>query len=149
MLRLKVLTLVCVLLTITVSPALGLSPQSQKMTYIDTLDSLSILDTSDPSAPKKMIQKLLSDHPGAATALTAKQKAEIRTFVRKAAGRESIVCSGLSLSGQRESMYRVVKLRAELVCEYAKSMDPNLKTTIRERTIEKRSQNGRVLISSR
>jgi hypothetical protein len=147
--KLKVMTWVGVLLTMSVSPALGLSPESQKMTYIDTLNSLSILETSDQSSPQTKIQKLLSDHPGAATALTVKQKAEIRTFVRKAKGRETIVCTGLGLSGQRESMYRVVKLRAELVCEYVLSLDPNLKTTIQEKTTKIGSQNGRVHLSSR
>lgn len=110
-------------------------------------DSISIRQTSDQETPKK-IQKLLSDHPGSATALTVKQKAEIRNFVKKVSANKTVVCTGLSLSGQRASMYRVVRLRAELVCQYAKSLDTELETVIRERTVNKRIQNGRVLVSS-
>ena len=96
----------------------------------------------------KKIQKLLSDHSGSATALTAKQKSEIKTFVKKAKDQETFVCTGLSLTGQRESMYRVVRLRAELVCKYAKSLDSQLTTVIQEKSTKKRIENGRVLVSS-
>jgi hypothetical protein len=107
----------------------------------------AISRTPDHDSSKR-IQKLLSDHPGSATALTAKQKAEIKAFVKKAKGKETFVCTGLSLTGQRESMYRVVRLRAELVCQYAKSLDSELATTIKEKFSKKNYENGRVLVSS-
>lgn len=110
-------------------------------------DSIAIGQTQDQQSSKK-IQKLLSDHPGAATALTAKQKSEIRAFIKKAKGKEGLVCTGLSLTGQRESMYRVVRLRADLVCQYAKSLDSSLTTAIREKATKKRNENGRVTVSS-
>ena len=97
--------------------------------------------------------KVLSDHPGAATALTAKQKSEIREILAKtkakAKGNRSFVCTGLSLAGQRASMYRVVRLRAKLVCEYAKSVDPSIKTTVKEKVIKSRKLNGRVEVVSK
>jgi hypothetical protein len=114
---------------------------------LSTVGSFSSGPIMDPDAPRQ-IQRLLSDHPGAATALTNRQKAEIRTFVTRAKGKDSMVCTGLSLTGQRQSMYRVVRLRAELVCDYAKSIDSSLTTTIRERTTRERNQNGRVVVSS-
>jgi len=92
--------------------------------------------------------KVLSDHPGAATALTSKQKSEIRKFLAKGKGNQNIVCTGTSLAGQRKSMYRVVRLRAELVCKYAKSIDPSLKTAVKEKVVNTRKLNGRVEILS-
>lgn len=97
--------------------------------------------------------KVLSDHPGAATALTAKQKSEIRQILAqtkaKAKGNRTFVCTGLSLAGQRASMYRVVRLRAKLVCDYAKSVDPSVKTTVKEKVITAKKLNGRVEVLSK
>lgn len=101
------------------------------------------------------IVKVLSDHPGRATALTKKQKSEIRKILAKSkaktGGQEnrSFTCTGLSLSGQRESMYRVVRLRARLVCDYAKSVDPSIKTTVKEKVIKSSKLNGRVEVVSK
>jgi hypothetical protein len=92
--------------------------------------------------------KVLSDHPGAATALTSKQKSEIRELLAKGNGNQNIICTGTTLAGQRESMYRVVLLRAQLVCEFAKSLDPSIKTTVKERVIKARKLNGRVELFS-
>ena len=110
------------------------------------IESISIGQRADVDA-RKGAQKILSDHPGSATLLTATQKSEIRAFLRKTKGQKSLTCTGLSLTGQRESMYRVVKLRAKLVCDYAKSLDSALTTSIREKTTGKTNQNGRILIS--
>jgi hypothetical protein len=92
--------------------------------------------------------EVLSDHPGAATALTSKQKSEIRKFLAKGKGNQNIICTGTSLAGQRKSMYRVVLLRAQLVCDYAKSIDPSIKTTVKEKVIKARKLNGRVEVVS-
>jgi hypothetical protein len=96
----------------------------------------------------KSLVKVLTDHPGAATALTSKQKSEIRRVLAKGKGNQNIVCTGTSLAGQRESMYRVVLLRAQLVCEYAKSVDPSITTSVKERIVKARNLNGRVEIVS-
>lgn len=92
--------------------------------------------------------KVLSDHPGPATALTLKQKSEIRQILAKGKGNRNFVCTGISLAGQRESMYRVVLLRAQLVCEFAKFIDPSIKTTVKERVTTARNLNGRVEVLS-
>lgn len=94
------------------------------------------------------IVKVLSDHPGAATALTPKQKSEIREILAKGRGNQNFLCTGITLAGQRESMYRVVRLRAQLVCNYAKSLDPSIKTDVNERVIKARKLNGRVEVVS-
>jgi hypothetical protein len=94
------------------------------------------------------IVKVLSDHPGAATALTPKQKSEIRQILTKGKGNQNFRCTGISLAGQSQSMYRVVLLRAQLVCRYAKSVEPSIKTTVKERLIKDRKLNGRVEVVS-
>lgn len=111
---------------------------------------LPILQTQKNETATSTV-KVLSDHPGRATALTAKQKSEIRTILAKSKGQvnRSLTCTGLSLAGQRESMYRVVRLRAQLVCRYAKSIDPVIKTTVKEKVITSRNLNGRVEVASK
>jgi hypothetical protein len=99
--------------------------------------------------PSPTLVKVLSDHPGAATALTSKQKSEIREILARGKGNKNFVCTGISLPGQRESMYRVVLLRAQLVCKYAKSIDRSLKTTVKEKLITARKFNGRVQVVSK
>lgn len=124
------------------------------MSYLRTFASacicLSLLFQSAATYAAESNQvKLLSDHPGSATALTGKQKSEIKSFVKQSKGRKNLVCTGLSLTGQRKSMYRVVRLRAELVCEFALSLDSSFTTTIEEKTTKTNNRNGRVLIASR
>lgn len=93
--------------------------------------------------------KTLSDHPGRATALTAKQKAEIRAVVAKSKGNKKFICTGIRLEGQPVSMNRVVRLRAKLACDYAKSLDPKLSTFYQTKTTKAASYNGRVLVVSK
>ena len=99
------------------------------------------------SSSTRVVQ-VLSDHPGPATALTNRQKSEIKDFLDKAKGNRNIICTGTSLAAERESMYRVVLLRAQLVCEYAKSIEPSVKTTVKERVIKSINLNGRVEVIS-
>ncbi len=99
--------------------------------------------------PSKSVVKVLSDHPGSATALTQRQKTEIKEILSKAAGNQNFICTAASLTGQRESMYRVVLLRAQLVCDYAKTLSPALKITVQERTTSARKFNGRVVVVSK
>ena len=109
------------------------------------------IDQAQKQDTTKSFVKVLSDHPGRATALTSKQKSEIRQILVKAKvkGNRNLVCNGLSLSGQRESMYRVVRLRAKLVCEYAKAIDPSVKITLKEKVTTARYLNGRVQVVSK
>jgi hypothetical protein len=99
--------------------------------------------------PSKSVVRVLSDHPGSATALTLKQKSEIKQILTKASGNQNFICTAARLTGQRESMYRVVLLRAQLVCDYAKALNPELKTTVQERTTSARKFNGRVVVVSK
>ena len=93
--------------------------------------------------------RTLSDHPGRATALTTKQKAEIRAVLAKGKGNTKFICTGIRLEGQSASMNRAVRLRAKLACEYAKSLDPKLSTFYQSKITKARSYNGRVLVVSK
>jgi hypothetical protein len=102
--------------------------------------------SSTDSEANRNTVRVLSDHPGSATALTTRQKQEIRNFVKNAQGRTTLICTAASLAGQRESMYRVVQLRAELVCDFAKSLNKSLETSVQEKTTRAREYNGRVVV---
>lgn len=126
------------------SAAAGSLHQNAPKTQSKVLTSVQVQKNESTTR----IVKVLSDHPGRATALTAKQKSEIKKILAKAKGNQNFVCTGLSLAGQRESMYRVVRLRAKLVCDYAKSIDPAIKTTLKEKATKARKLNGRVEVVS-
>lgn len=93
--------------------------------------------------------KTLTDHPGRATALTARQKSEIRAVVAKSAGNPRFICTGVRLENQSQSMNRVVRLRAKLACDYAKALNPSLKTFYQTKVTKAASYNGRVLVVSK
>ncbi len=125
--------------------------RSKSLTAL-VLSGLLLIPTyalAQDGSESKSYVKVLSDHPGAATALTMRQKAEITEIVTKANGNKSFICTAASLAGQRASMYPLVRLRAQLVCDYAKSLNPDLKTTVQERTTAARQFNGRVVVVSR
>jgi hypothetical protein len=137
------LALVGLLIYPTPSSANNLHQNSPKA----QIEVLSFIQTQKNDSTTRYV-KVLSDHPGRATALTSKQKSEIKKILAKAKGNQNFVCTGLSLAGQRESMYRVVRLRATLVCDYAKSIDPAIKTSVKEKTTKARKLNGRVEVAS-
>jgi len=112
------------------------------------IDPTSASANNPQQSSSTRVVKVLSDHPGPATALTNRQKSEIKDLLDKAKGNRNIICTGTSLAGQRESMYRVVLLRAQLVCDYAKSIEPSVKTTVKERVIKSINLNGRVEVIS-
>jgi len=143
----KIALAITCLIVVILSAVAG-AGERKPIISVSDLNSLSIAKTASQDSSKR-VKRLLSDHPGSATALTNTQRSEIRAFVRTAKGNKNLVCTGLSLARQRESMYRVVRLRAQLVCDYAKSLEPSLTTTIKEKTTQKRNQNGRVTVSSR
>lgn len=93
--------------------------------------------------------RTLSDHPGRATALTTRQKTEIRSVLTKSKGNTKFICTGIRLEGQSESMNRTVRLRAKLACDYAKSLNPKLSTFYQTKTTKARSYSGRVLVVSK
>jgi hypothetical protein len=93
--------------------------------------------------------RTLTNYLGRATALTAKQKAEIKATVTKGAGNSKFICTGIRLVGQPAAQNALVRQRAKLACDYAKSLNPKLSTFFQTKTTQARSFNGRVLVVSK
>ena len=108
-----------------------------------------ILLTANGNEVAKPQLKILTDYPGRARAVTDKQKSEIRAVLDQSKGNTKFICSGIRLEGQPQAMNRVVRLRAKLVCEYAKSLRPEMSFWYQTKITQKDSYNGRVMIASK
>ena len=93
--------------------------------------------------------KTLSNFSGRTTSLSTKQKAEIRAAVTKGAGNPKFICTGIRYVTQPTRENVIVRARAKAACEYAKSLNPKLKTFFQTKTTQARSYNGRVLVVSK
>ena len=93
--------------------------------------------------------RTLTAYSRTATALTAKQKAEIRATVAKGASNSKFICTGIRLEGQPQALNILVRKRAKLACDYAKSINPKLSTFFQTKTTKARSFNGKVLVVSK
>lgn len=96
-----------------------------------------------------VVVKSLTDYPGRTRSVTETQKAEIRAVLEQLDGHTKFICTGASLPGQSEGMNRAVRMRAKLVCEYAKSIRPDLSYWYQTKLTEKRNFNGRVIVVSK
>ena len=112
-----------------------------------TLLVLPMAPASAQSAP--VIVRSLTDYPGRVTAVTEVQKAEIRKVLTELDGNTKFICTGARLEGQPLRMNRAIRLRAKLVCEYAKSLRPDLSYWYQTKVTEHRSFNGRVIVVSK
>ena len=83
------------------------------------------------------------------TALTTKQKAEIRATVSKGAANTKFICTGIRLEGQPQALNTLVRKRAKAACDYAKSLNPKLSTFFQTKTTKAASFNGKVLVVSK
>ena len=93
--------------------------------------------------------RTLSNFSGRTTALSTKQKAEIRAAVTKGAGNPKFICTGIRFVTQPVRDNIIVRARAKAACEYAKSLNPKLSTFFQTKTTQARSYNGRVLVVSK
>lgn len=96
-----------------------------------------------------VVVKSLTDYPGRVRAVTETQKAEIRAVLEQLDGHTKFICTGARLEGQSEGMNLAVRMRAKLVCEYAKSIRPDLSYWYQTKLTEKRNFNGRVIVVSK
>lgn len=136
------------LLGLILNPITATANELRIHTPIIHIEVQTFRESKDSTKAKSYV-KVLSDHPGSATALTYRQKSEIKEILAKGKRNKSFICTGASLAGQRESMYRVVLLRAELVCEYAKSLSPSTKTIVQQKITSAQQFNGRVVVASK
>ena len=96
-----------------------------------------------------VVVKSLTDYPGRTRSVTETQKAEIRAVLEQLDGHTKFICTGARLAGQSEGMNLAVRMRARLVCEYAKSIRPDLSYWYQTKLTDKRNFNGRVIVVSK
>ena len=93
--------------------------------------------------------RTLSLYSGRATALTNTQKAQIRATLAKSDGSTKFICTGIRYFDQPVTENILVRKRAKLACDYAKSLRPDLSYWFQTKTTQARSYNGRVLVVSK
>jgi hypothetical protein len=83
------------------------------------------------------------------SALSSKQKAEIRSVLAKSDGNTKFICTGIRYFDQPMSDNVTVRKRAKAACDYAKSINPNFSYWYQTKTTQARSYNGKVMIVSK
>ena len=131
----KVLTTMAIVLALSV-------PVSATALEKETVDNTSI-----SSAP--VIVKSLTDYPGRVRDVTETQKAEIRTVLDQLDGNTKFICTGARVADNPYRMNIAVRMRAKLVCEYAKSIRPDLSYWYQTKVTKHDNFNGRVIVVSK
>ena len=93
--------------------------------------------------------RTLTKHVGRTTALTNQQKSQIRATLAKSDGNTKFICTGIRYFDQPLSENILVRKRAKLACDYAKSLRPDLSYWYQTKTTQARRYNGRVLVVSK
>lgn len=96
-----------------------------------------------------VIVKSLTDYPGRAREVTETQKAEIRAVLERLDGNTKFICTGARVADNPYRMNLAVRMRAKLVCEYAKSLRPDLSYWYQTKVTKHQSFNGRVIVVSK
>ena len=99
------------------------------------------------SAP--VVVKSLTDYPGRVRTVTETQKAEIRAVLERLDGNTKFICTGARVADNPYGMNIAVRMRAKLVCEYAKSIRPDLSYWYQTKVTKHQSFNGRVIVVSK
>jgi len=103
--------------------------------------------TAVSSAP--VIVKSLTDYPGRVREVAETQKAEIRAVLERLDGNTKFICTGARVADNTYRMNLAVRMRAKLVCEYAKSLRPDLSYWYQTKITKHESFNGRVIVVSK
>ena len=104
-------------------------------------------DSKVSSAP--VVVKSLTDYPGRVRTVTETQKAEIRAVMERLDGNTKFICTGARVADNPYGMNIAVRMRAKLVCEYAKSIRPDLSYWYQTKVTKHQSFNGRVIVVSK
>ena len=92
---------------------------------------------------------ILTDYPGRQRAVTEQQKAQIRSLLAKSEANTKFICTGIRLDSNPQGMNLAIRERAKLVCEYAKSLRPDMSFWYQTTPTKARNYNGRVMVFSR
>ena len=130
------------LLSIALAAALVAVPLSAGSTETERPET-----TQDRTAP--VIVKSLTDYPGRVREVTETQKAEIRAVLERLDGNTKFICTGARVADNPYRMNLAVRMRAKLVCEYAKSLRPDLSYWYQTKVTKHQSFNGRVIVVSK
>lgn len=93
--------------------------------------------------------KTLSAFPGSSVTLSANQRSVIQSFLFENSPGESIVCSATTLSRDSMATKNRYKARAKAACDFAKRLDPALRTSLSLRTVSSPATAGRVTLQLR
>jgi hypothetical protein len=104
-------------------------------------------DSKVSSAP--VVVKSLTDYPGRVRTVTETQKAEIRAVMERLDGNTKFICTGARVVDNPYRMNIAVRMRAKLVCEYAKSLRPDLRYWYQTKVTKHENFNGRVIVVSK
>ena len=96
-----------------------------------------------------VIVKSLTDYPGRAREITETQKAEIRAVLERLDGNTKFICTSARVADNPYRMNLAVRMRAKLVCDYAKSLRPDLSYWYQTKVTKHQSFNGRVIVVSK
>jgi hypothetical protein len=104
-------------------------------------------DSKVSTAP--VVVKSLTDYPGRVRTVTETQKAEIRAVMERLDGNTKFICTGARVADNPYRMNIAVRMRAKLVCEYAKSLRPDLSYWYQTKVTKHENFNGRVIVVSK
>ncbi|PWL20766.1 MAG: hypothetical protein DCO81_03980 [Candidatus Aquiluna sp. XM-24bin5] len=130
------------LLSIALAAALVAVPLSAASTETERPETTQVR-----TAP--VIVKSLTDYPGRVREVTETQKAEIRAVLERLDGNTKFICTGARVADNPYRMNLAVRMRAKLVCEYAKSLRPDLSYWYQTKVTKHQSFNSRVIVVSK
>jgi hypothetical protein len=130
------------LLSIALAAALVAVPLSAGSTETERPEATQVR-----TAP--VIVKSLTDYPGRVREVTETQKAEVRAVLERLDGNTNFICTGARVADNPYRMNLAVRMRAKLVCEYAKSLRPDLSYWYQTKVTKHQSFNGRVIVVSK
>lgn len=112
-----------------------------------TVDGQGVDVTQVQSKAAKQDQRTLAAYSGQNTDLTVTQRAQIRAAVDENPEAKKFICTGIRFESAPLTENLVVRKRAKLACDYAKSLNPNLSTWYQNKPTKARSYAGKVLLT--
>lgn len=113
------------------------------------VSSETMTTQESPVVSVPVIVKSLTDYPGRTREVTETQKAEIRAVLERLDGNTKFICTGARVADNPYRMNIAVRMRAKLVCEYAKSLRPDLSYWYQTKVTKHDNFNGRVIVVSK
>lgn len=113
------------------------------------VSSETMTTQESPVVSVPVIVKSLTDYPGRTREVTETQKAEIRSVLERLDGNTKFICTGARVADNPYRMNVAVRMRAKLVCEYAKSLRPDLSYWYQTKVTKHDNFNGRVIVVSK